>query len=247
MPPRRRTPAAEAKSKSETKAVTGSKTEDASGTRTETATGSRAEDATATASMITTGNASGVDDEPKAATVSGSVTETGTGAGTVRTSIMVLSDTHLNTPFQKGIPKDLPKIDLLIHAGDLTLTGSYDELESALDLLVSIPAKTKLVIPGNHDLCLDRGWMNFYKAQFWVQKNEISNWAGQANEEYWRECEKMWFGPESRAVKAGVIMLREGRHVVTLENGATVRVSALSLPYSSLVDASLIWLHVFIL
>lgn len=63
-------------------------------------------------------------------------------------SIVCISDTH-----NSQIP--LPEGDILIHAGDLTQSGSFQELEKALAWLRSQPHHTKIVIAGNHDLLLD--------------------------------------------------------------------------------------------
>lgn len=63
-------------------------------------------------------------------------------------SIVCISDTH-NT--QVSIPDG----DILIHAGDLTQSGSFKELQAALTWINTQPHSTKLVIAGNHELLLD--------------------------------------------------------------------------------------------
>lgn len=63
-------------------------------------------------------------------------------------SVVCISDTHNSQP-------DIPLGDILIHAGDLTQSGSFKELQAALDWLKSQPHPHKLVIAGNHDLLLD--------------------------------------------------------------------------------------------
>ena len=45
--------------------------------------------------------------------------------------------------------------DLLIHAGDLTQSGSFQELQLAINWLRSQPHRHKVVVAGNHDLLLD--------------------------------------------------------------------------------------------
>ncbi len=62
--------------------------------------------------------------------------------------IICISDTHNTTPA-------LPQGDILIHAGDLTATGSHNELQSQLNWLSSQPHRYKIVIAGNHDILLD--------------------------------------------------------------------------------------------
>ena len=78
--------------------------------------------------------------------------------------IVCISDTH-------GHRIDLPKGDLLIHAGDLTSRGTIFQMQIALDWLASQANKFKdvLVICGNHDwlgerdpslmraMCIERG------------------------------------------------------------------------------------------
>ncbi|EKV11049.1 hypothetical protein PDIG_47860 [Penicillium digitatum PHI26] len=62
--------------------------------------------------------------------------------------ISCISDTHNATP-------PLPPGDILVHAGDLTAYGTFDEVQAQLHWLSSQPHKHKIVIAGNHDLILD--------------------------------------------------------------------------------------------
>jgi predicted MPP superfamily phosphohydrolase len=64
-------------------------------------------------------------------------------------SIVCISDTHNSQP-------NLPPGDILIHAGDLTQSGSLEELEAAIAWLNSQPHLHKIVVGGNHDILLDR-------------------------------------------------------------------------------------------
>lgn len=63
-------------------------------------------------------------------------------------SVVCISDTHNRQP-------TLPDGDVLIHAGDLTQSGTFDELHATLTWLSSQPHPIKIVIAGNHDLLLD--------------------------------------------------------------------------------------------
>ncbi|KAK3349851.1 Metallo-dependent phosphatase-like protein [Lasiosphaeria hispida] len=65
-----------------------------------------------------------------------------------KVSIVCISDTHNSQP-------RLPDGDVLIHAGDLTQIGSFEEIQATLDWLQSQPHRHKIVIAGNHDLLLD--------------------------------------------------------------------------------------------
>lgn len=58
-----------------------------------------------------------------------------------KTRFVCISDTHNNTP-------KLPPGDVLIHAGDLTNQGSYDELERSVAWLEKAPFEVKVVVAG---------------------------------------------------------------------------------------------------
>jgi predicted phosphodiesterase len=63
-------------------------------------------------------------------------------------AIVCISDTH-NTQIS------VPDGDVLIHAGDLTQSGSFKELQAALTWLSAQSHFAKIVIAGNHVLLLD--------------------------------------------------------------------------------------------
>lgn len=50
---------------------------------------------------------------------------------------------------------DIPPGDILIHAGDLTNSGSIPTIQKQIDWLASLPHKHKIAIAGNHDTYLD--------------------------------------------------------------------------------------------
>ena len=56
-----------------------------------------------------------------------------------------ISDTHNHAP---GEGFFLPKGDVLIHAGDLTNQGSYDELKKATEWILKAEFAVKIVIAG---------------------------------------------------------------------------------------------------
>ncbi|MCC6521847.1 MAG: metallophosphatase domain-containing protein [Polyangiaceae bacterium] len=64
--------------------------------------------------------------------------------------LVLCADTHL------GHGLVVPPGDVLVHAGDLTCSGSLAELALAADFLASLPHRHKLVVAGNHELCLER-------------------------------------------------------------------------------------------
>ncbi|KAH6687363.1 metallophosphoesterase domain-containing protein [Plectosphaerella plurivora] len=63
-------------------------------------------------------------------------------------TVVCISDTHNDQP-------SIPGGDILIHAGDLTQSGTFEELDAALRWLSSQPHPVKIVVAGNHDILLD--------------------------------------------------------------------------------------------
>ncbi|KAI0110320.1 Metallo-dependent phosphatase [Nemania sp. FL0031] len=63
-------------------------------------------------------------------------------------SVVCISDTH-------NSQCTIPTGDILIHAGDLTQSGSLGELQATISWLRNQPHQFKVVIAGNHDLLLD--------------------------------------------------------------------------------------------
>lgn len=58
------------------------------------------------------------------------------------TRFVLLSDTHTRT-FK------VPDGDVLIHSGDLTVTGTIEQLKMTIDWICSLPHTHKVVIAGN--------------------------------------------------------------------------------------------------
>ena len=67
--------------------------------------------------------------------------------------IITISDKH-NKHAQIPIEYFRP-CDLIIHAGDFTSVGHYHEVERFVNWFETLPAKHKVVIPGNHELTFD--------------------------------------------------------------------------------------------
>jgi 3',5'-cyclic AMP phosphodiesterase CpdA len=65
--------------------------------------------------------------------------------------VVCVSDTH-------NSQAALPDGDVLIHAGYLTQSGSMKELKATVDWLRAQPHPNKIVVAGNHDLCLDANY-----------------------------------------------------------------------------------------
>ena len=60
--------------------------------------------------------------------------------------IVIISDTH------DKLIKELPDGDILVHCGDYSLFGEYDETKTFFDWFSEFPHKHKIVIPGNHEV-----------------------------------------------------------------------------------------------
>lgn len=73
-------------------------------------------------------------------------------AGTKCLSIVHMSDTHSNF-------YDVPDADILIHSGDFTNHGIHhgmEEVNSFVAYFKALPHKYKVLVPGNHELGLDK-------------------------------------------------------------------------------------------
>lgn len=77
------------------------------------------------------------------------INPTGTKPALMR--IICISDTHNN---HRDL--EIPKGEILIHAGDSSLWGNIKHLYDFNDWLGSLPHRYKIVISGNHDLPLQR-------------------------------------------------------------------------------------------
>ncbi|CEJ82715.1 Putative Phosphoesterase [[Torrubiella] hemipterigena] len=67
-------------------------------------------------------------------------------------TVVCISDTHCTQPV-------VPDGDILLHAGDLTNKGSFEELQAQLNWINTLPHKYKIVIGGNHDSLLDPAYV----------------------------------------------------------------------------------------
>ncbi|KAH8831726.1 Metallo-dependent phosphatase [Flagelloscypha sp. PMI_526] len=64
------------------------------------------------------------------------------------TRFVCISDTHSRY-------FEIPPGDILLHAGDLTTMGYVGQVKESLEWLRGLPHPVKVVIAGNHDMCLD--------------------------------------------------------------------------------------------
>jgi len=65
-------------------------------------------------------------------------------------TILHLSDTHN----KHHLLRDLPTADIIIHSGDVSFSGSEEEVMDFIEWFGSLPYKYKIFIAGNHDHCL---------------------------------------------------------------------------------------------
>ncbi|KAJ4316539.1 hypothetical protein N0V84_007818 [Fusarium piperis] len=150
-------------------------------------------------------------------------------SSTVKTRILIISDTHGSEPKPKpddgwpttedefdqddlkwvhtGWREPLPEADVVLHCGDLTLHSTVPEYQSTFDVLRSIRAPLKLVIAGNHDTALDE--------RFWINEARGT-----------REAMNQVRDIVEAARADGVRYLTEGVHEFTLDNGARLKVYA---------------------
>ncbi|KAF8126532.1 Metallo-dependent phosphatase-like protein [Boletus edulis] len=67
------------------------------------------------------------------------------------TRFVCISDTHSRT-------YRVPSGDVLLHGGDLSSMGESLQLVTTIEWLKSFDHPVKIVVAGNHDMCLDRKW-----------------------------------------------------------------------------------------
>ena len=139
---------------------------------------------------------------------------------TVRTRLLIMSDTHTVSPLPSTDPTHayrlpLPKADVLLHAGDITKVGYLVEYQAMFEMLKAAPAELKLVIPGNHDITLHE---DFYVRGMGKNKHIRSM-------EDVQKIRELWTGYEARS--AGIVYLEEGVRTFELGNGARFTVSGL--------------------
>lgn len=63
--------------------------------------------------------------------------------------VVCLADTH------EEVVSKVPDGDLLIHAGDMTNSGTAADIQKQLDWLASLPHRHKVIVCGNHDSWFD--------------------------------------------------------------------------------------------
>jgi predicted phosphodiesterase len=140
----------------------------------------------------------------------------------VSTRFLVISDTH-NFEFDNAssaFSLPLPKVDVVLHCGDLTNVGGSSSFKNILKMLGAIDAEKKLVIAGNHDLDLDK--------EYWRSSLQEGDDPEEVEKEHLEEhgtAMSIMTGPLAAAA-ADVTYLEEGTHTFTLKNGAKFTIYA---------------------
>ena len=77
-----------------------------------------------------------------------------------KVTFVCLSDTHNRHRDLNA----LPMADVLVHTGDFTNFGTYKEVEDFVQWMGEQPHPIKIVVPGNHDMILDKlYWQDFWR------------------------------------------------------------------------------------
>lgn len=140
----------------------------------------------------------------------------------VKTRVLVISDTHAALPWSSDSQQEyafrqqLPAADIAIHCGDLTMTGKIEEHRRALELLKSLRAEVKIVIPGNHDLTLDPNYC--------LSHPHLYDWDRPHTAQDLEEAQNIY--KDETATESGISYLVEGTKTFQLSNGASFVVYA---------------------
>jgi predicted MPP superfamily phosphohydrolase len=71
-------------------------------------------------------------------------------------TVVCISNTHCTQPL-------VPAGDVLLHVGDLTNYGTFEELQAQLNWLDTLPHRYKVAIGGNHDRLLDPSYVRRFQ------------------------------------------------------------------------------------
>lgn len=138
----------------------------------------------------------------------------------IPTRLLILSDTHGESLHQQINTS----VDVAIHCGDITDESKLEEFRTAVQLLKGNDAPLKLVIAGNHDFTLDE---STFAARLPETKRVIDD--DLLLDKIYGDVGVARAILEAEDAKnAGIVLLEEGTHDFTLENGAKLRVYASS-------------------
>lgn len=164
----------------------------------------------------------------------------------IKTRLLLISDTHTYSPFSAAATSSppprfrppIPAADVCIHAGDLTMTGPLSEHRVTVEMLKQLPAPIKIVIPGNHDMTLDRQFAGSAKGAALLRERSgnrlwrsavagllpgggiASEWADRGGDGELDSAVCRALYTDEAAQRAGIVYVDEGVRDVRLPNGA---------------------------
>lgn len=150
-------------------------------------------------------------------------------APTVRTRILIISDTHGVSPtpvpaeadpqcslHRSAFHEPLPEADVVIHCGDLTKRSTIDEYRATVALLRAARAPVKIAIAGNHDVSLHESYYRERVASFSKDGRPDLGWLA-------RQLATNHDAATLLTSSDDITYLEEGSHDVALPNGARLR------------------------
>ncbi|KAJ1328165.1 metallophosphoesterase [Microdochium nivale] len=143
---------------------------------------------------------------------------------TIRTKVLVLSDTH-GLKFQAGLAP-LDPVDVVIHCGDLTQSSTLAEFRKTLELMSSLDAPLKLMIAGNHDFSLDPIALQKKLEEACKVDPTLKDEQELIKHEFGEDGEALDMLLSAQDKDGSIAFLNEGTHEFTLANGAQLKVYA---------------------
>ena len=129
----------------------------------------------------------------------------------IKTRFLIISDTHGMQFSSENRPQQ--RADVAIHCGDLTEESKLAEYRDSIELLKEIDAPLKLVIAGNHDWTMDTP---IFKKKVAEIRPPVDLALVKVTYGEYGEARQIF----EQAKTAGIILLDEGMHTFTLQNGA---------------------------
>lgn len=80
--------------------------------------------------------------------------------------IVCISDTHNLHVYQRG-SLAVPEGDVLVHCGDATMRGTYEEVALFATWFAAFPHKHKIFVPGNHDWIFEERLKEYGEHAHW--------------------------------------------------------------------------------
>jgi predicted phosphodiesterase len=139
----------------------------------------------------------------------------------IPTRILILSDTH-GLSFEHDSLSQI-EVDVVIHCGDLTEHSKLAEFDETIQLLREIQAPLKLAIAGNHDFSLDKAAFETKIAE--AERISLEDIGDLIAREYgaYGAARQVWL---EAGEQDNILLLDEGTHQFTFENGTSLKVYA---------------------